>query len=55
MAGEAELPRFLLEADCEDKIEIFCMNSVDFATISHFLTPKSVEFQKPVSYFLSPQ
>lgn len=55
MAGEAELPRFLLEADCEGKIEIFCMNSVDFATVSHFPTPKSAGFQKPVPYFLSPR
>lgn len=45
MAGEAELPRFLLEADCEDKIEIFCMNSVDFATISHFPLPRVLNFK----------
>lgn len=55
MAGEAELPRFLLEADCESKIEIFCMNSVDFATIFRFPAPKSAGFQKPVPYFLSPR
>lgn len=51
MAREAEHLTFLLEADCEGKIGIICMDSVDFATISYFPTLRTAVFQKFVPSF----
>lgn len=51
MAREAEHLTYLLEADWEVKIGIICMDSVDFATISHFPTLRTAVFQKSVPSF----